>query len=270
MVNFRSDFAYEKATSAFSEDGLDGEEGEGFLSQKRRPLPSSASWRYKIIMSTLLTCSGLLNLSVLGFIAYRYSHRGPSNPIFPQSLYSPAQDAIRYKSVLFSSGFGDQKTKYMGNSAAADEAWFNLYPRTVVRIPKSSADQLVNKTLPIAGDEDHFPVLISVFHELHCLDSIRHLYYGHTDNMDKNPIINNAVLAPHHIDHCFDSLRQTIMCGADITPVPYEWVESMGKALGSLGVPHTCRDYDALTEWAMRPEHDIGDWDESIKPSTIP
>lgn len=129
----------------------------------------------------------------------------------------------------------------MGNSTAADEAWLNLYPRTVVKVPKYQADQLVNKTIPIAGDEEHFPVLISVFHELHCLDSIRHLYFGHKTGLDPDPKINSAVLAPHHIDHCFDSLRQTLMCGADITPVPYQWVPSMGKALGSLGVPHTCR-----------------------------
>jgi hypothetical protein len=29
-------------------------------------------------------------------------------------------------------------------------------------------------------------------------------------------------------------------------------------------------DYNALVEWAMRPEQNIGDWDESIKPSSIP
>jgi hypothetical protein len=154
---------------------------------------------------------------------------------------APPQDALRYKSQIFSSGFGNEVTEYMGNSTAADAAWFKLYPRTVVKIPKSQADKLVNKTIPIAGDEDHFPVLISVFHELHCLDSIRHLYFGHKSGIDPNPIINDAVLAPDHIDHCFDSLRQTLMCGADITPVPYEWVPSRGKALGSLSVPHTCR-----------------------------
>jgi hypothetical protein len=129
----------------------------------------------------------------------------------------------------------------MGNSTAADQAWYSLYPQTVVRIPKSEADRLVNKTIPLNGDEDHFPVLISVFHELHCLDSIRHLYFGHTEGFDQDPIINAAILAPDHIDHCFDSLRQTLMCGADISPVPYRWFESEGKALGALGVPHTCR-----------------------------
>ncbi|KAK5942580.1 hypothetical protein PMZ80_005145 [Knufia obscura] len=263
-----NDYSYEKAST--SEDSLSGDERESFLSQESRRATSSSSSRFNIVTCVLLVFSSILNILLVGFIAYRYSQRGPANPIFPQSLYSPPQEALRCKSQIFSSGFGDEVTEYMGNSTAADEAWLNLYPRTVVKVPKYQADQLVNKTIPIAGDEEHFPVLISVFHELHCLDSIRHLYFGHKTGLDPDPKINSAVLAPHHIDHCFDSLRQTLMCGADITPVPYQWVPSMGKALGSLGVPHTCRDYDALLEWAMRPEHDIGDWDESIKPSSIP
>jgi hypothetical protein len=142
---------------------------------------------------------------------------------------------------VFSSGFGDQKTKYMGDSYEADAEWMKLYPRTVVRIPKSQADQLVNKSIPIAGDEEHFPVLISAFHSMHCLDSIRHLYWGHDKNADIDPDVNERILKKHHIDHCFDSLRQSIMCAADVSPVPYNWVPSMGLALGSLGVPHTCR-----------------------------
>jgi hypothetical protein len=162
---------------------------------------------------------------------------------------APAQDIIRYEAKVFSSGFGDQKTKYMGDSYEADAEWMKLYPRTVVRIPKSQADQLVNKSIPIAGDEEHFPVLISAFHSMHCLDSIRHLYFGHDKNADADPEVNTRILKPHHIDHCFDSLRQSIMCAADISPVPYNWVPSMGLALGSLGVPHTCRSKSTCDVW---------------------
>ncbi|RAL00022.1 oxidase ustYa family protein [Aspergillus ibericus CBS 121593] len=263
-----NDCGYGKVST--SEDITTDDERGTFLGVQRHTLVSSLPRETQSIAIILVAFLGLLNLSLVIFIGHQYSQRGVSNPVFPQSIYLPIQEALRYKEVLFTSGFGDERTKYMGNSTAADQAWYELYPRTVVRIPKSSADQLVNKTLPIAGNEDYFPVLISVFHELHCLDSIRHLYYGHVEGFSEDPIINKAILAPGHIDHCFDSLRQTIMCNADISPVPYQWVESRGKAMGSLGVPHTCRDYDALLEWAMRPEHDIGDWDESIKPSTIP
>ncbi|GFN21418.1 hypothetical protein AtubIFM55763_010582 [Aspergillus tubingensis] len=263
-----SDCGYEKKVDW--EDSLLNDERDAFLVDELHNLLSSTPRIMVKLSIMLLALSGLLNILLLIFIGQQYSQRGASNPIFPHSIYSPIQEALRYKEVLFSSGFGNERTKYMGNSTAADKAWYELYPRTVLRIPKASADQLVNKTIPIAGSEDQFPVLISVFHELHCLDSIRHLYYGHVERFSEDPVINKAILAPGHIDHCFDSLRQTIMCNADISPIPYQWVESRGKALGSLGVLHTCRDYDALLEWAMQPEHDIGDWDETVKPSTIP
>ncbi|GJP93027.1 DUF3328 domain protein [Aspergillus niger] len=261
-----NDGGYEK-TSTW-EGSLLNDERDAFLGDEPHNLPFPP---HRVVVNfriILLVSSGLLNILLLIFIGQQYSQRGASNLIFPQSTYSPIQEALSYKEVLFTSGFGNEKTKYMGNSTAADEAWYELYPRTVVRIPKNSADRLVNKTIPIAGSEGYFPVLISVFHELHCLDSIRHLYYGHTEGFSEDPVINKAILAPGHIDHCFDSLRQTLMCNADISPIPYRWVESRGKAMGSLGVLHTY--YDALLEWAMRPEHDIGDWDETLKPSTIP
>ncbi|KJK79843.1 hypothetical protein H634G_04082 [Metarhizium anisopliae BRIP 53293] len=264
----RNHHSYEKASSS-DEDHLLCENGS-FLDQKTHRSRHDAPSKYGLIRTAVLICSVVLNVCLLGFLISMYSLRGPSNPIFPESLYSPLQEAIRYKTVLFTSGFGSQKTKYMGNSTAADDAWKALYPRTVVRIPKSSADQLVNQTIPLNGDEDHFPVLISVFHEMHCLDSIRHIYFGHTKGFDQNPVINEAILAPEHIDHCFDSLRQTLMCGGDVAPMPYKWVEERKKALGHLDVQHTCRDYEALLEWAARPEHDITGWDEKIKPTSIP
>lgn len=290
----RNHHSYEKASSS-DEDHLLCENGS-FLDQKTHRSRHDAPSKYGLIRTAVLICSVVLNVCLLGFLISMYSLRGPSNPIFPESLYctlvifsyfekwelsavvltthtnnlAPLQEAIRYKTVLFTSGFGSQKTKYMGNSTAADDAWKALYPRTVVRIPKSSADQLINQTIPLNGDEDHFPVLISVFHEMHCLDSIRHIYFGHTKGFDQNPVINEAILAPEHIDHCFDSLRQTLMCGGDVAPMPYKWVEERKKALGHLDVQHTCRDYEALLEWAGRPEHDITGWDEKIKPTSIP
>ena len=41
----------------------------------------------------------------------------------------------------------------------------------ISRIPKSSAAQLVNKTVPIPDDPDHYVVSLNVFHQLHCLVS---------------------------------------------------------------------------------------------------
>jgi hypothetical protein len=48
----------------------------------------------------------------------------------------------------------------------------------------------------------------------------------------------------HHSAHCFDYLRQSIMCGADTN------LEGLTKAGPGWGSKHQCADYDALLGWA--------------------
>jgi len=53
-----------------------------------------------------------------------------------------------------------------------------------------------------------------------------------------------------HIDHCIDSIRQSLMCSSDITPIPWAWVEEHQKLEPVATGMHTCRDFDAIREWA--------------------
>ena len=52
-----------------------------------------------------------------------------------------------------------------------------------------------------------------------------------------------------HIRHCFDLLRQSLMCCGDASLEPYD--SSLGGVTG-WGFPKLCRDYDELKEWAER------------------
>jgi len=50
-------------------------------------------------------------------------------------------------------------------------------------------------------------------------------------------------------DHCIETLRETIQCNMDMTPVPHIWSEGKGMFLAQTMLKHTCRDFDALVEW---------------------
>ena len=50
-----------------------------------------------------------------------------------------------------------------------------------------------------------------------------------------------------HLLHCFDYLRQGIMCAADST---LEAVDVDGTSTDGWGSVHECRNFDALFEWA--------------------
>lgn len=62
-----------------------------------------------------------------------------------------------------------------------------------------------------------------------------------------------AFLKPGHVRHCFDYLRQSIMCAADSN------IEPVDKKLGGVtgwGSVRVCRSFDTLVAWAS--EHSSG------------
>lgn len=52
-----------------------------------------------------------------------------------------------------------------------------------------------------------------------------------------------------HLTHCWDYLRQGIMCASDTS---LEWVPAPPNNIGSTGwgYQHTCKDFDAIYAWA--------------------
>lgn len=50
-------------------------------------------------------------------------------------------------------------------------------------------------------------------------------------------------------DHCFDWVRQAIMCAANITPVPYS-IDRQGYPQPQMFSQRTCRNWTLITEWA--------------------
>lgn len=57
---------------------------------------------------------------------------------------------------------------------------------------------------------------------------------------------------PHHLRHCFDYLRQSLMCAADtnLEPVDLE----LGGVTG-WKFQRTCRNFEAVKEWAEENRH---------------
>lgn len=62
----------------------------------------------------------------------------------------------------------------------------------------------------------------------------------------------------HHTAHCFDYLRQGIMCSADTS------LEGMTSAGPGWGSKHECKDYDAVLKWAN--DHGAMPWRNELMP----
>ncbi|KAF2197593.1 hypothetical protein GQ43DRAFT_199641 [Delitschia confertaspora ATCC 74209] len=143
------------------------------------------------------------------------------------------------------------------HSPDGDAAWDSLMPEgrgfVLVENPEKYG---YHGGVPTEKGVDRFSV--SVFHQLHCLGMIRASYYkrnsttqpiGHLEG-DVPPEILDEV-HNHHIAHCFDYLRQALMCSADTT---IEWakVQSTGERnqVDGWGIPHeTCKDWNSVLKW---------------------
>lgn len=56
------------------------------------------------------------------------------------------------------------------------------------------------------------------------------------------------------IDHCVDALRQSTMCEADITPIPFVHNYFGRGVFPSIVATHTCRDFGVISKWAKERE----------------
>lgn len=173
-------------------------------------------------------------------------------------LYSPVQDVVSYHPVKFNPGFAwDMPIYEQEPTDEVDQAWAELYQYTVSRVSKSEAMKMANRTYPMPHEEGYYLSGLDVFHQLHCLDMVR---------MSLHPERYPGVDHPHrklHVAHCLGHVRQALMCAADTTPISWQWNEQAQTVRRRDDVVHTCRNFEAIQEWAE--ERFVSISDEELK-----
>lgn len=93
--------------------------------------------------------------------------------------------------------------------------------------------------------------VLAAFHQMHCLhhismsmDSLAMQIRAGNSTVDEKALLHN--------DHCFDYLRNAVMCTADMTlEGQIEGPEWDGEAgTDGTGAVHVCRDWDEVVRWA--------------------
>lgn len=146
----------------------------------------------------------------------------------------------------------------------ADVAWGNdLTPPGdgFVLIPDPSAFSLPpGQPLDADADPDLVGEIydISVFHQLHCLNHVRTFLFTLKAGMDYNTTAETyeSLLKSQedHVYHCFDYIRQALMCNADLT-VEWPRTEEDGRriAVDGWGVSHQCKNW--VSSMYLAPVH---------------
>lgn len=140
-------------------------------------------------------------------------------------------------------------------------------------ITEEEAHLLPNKTAPEAPYEGSgYLVVLNVFHDLHCIDSIRRsLYYFLNEqwNSTYNPYtlydnpddalwtMGGDDMSIMHLDHCIDALRQSAQCNVDITPHVFQFNPKLGEIRARATVVHECRNFDKVRVHTRKPRGDL-------------
>ena len=157
-------------------------------------------------------------------------------------------------------------------SPEVDLAWDRISDVQAILIDSNEVENLGKDPLKTVraperwgfGSDAHWAE-IDVFHQIHCLNSIRQSlyrdYYTGKDN-ETNP------LAWGHVTHCIHNLVQYLMCTASTDVVTYNWVEGKPKPVPDFNINKKCRDFEGLLEWQN--EHKLMDprekWDDIEMP----
>ncbi|KAK4189737.1 hypothetical protein QBC35DRAFT_449981 [Podospora australis] len=207
-------------------------------------------WRRRFYL--LLASSLICILTISAGSEYRLRTTPTSEfscPIFPTNHgsveipYSPAP--VKYVNKYL---VGDPDTKkFMGEPRPElDEAWHELLDATLIRYTDDEL-ALANNATSVRHKDGGYVGGLGISHALHCIKRIKQYlhpeyYYSH-EKQDWKELYS-------HVDHCLESLRQELMCSADVNVYTLKWTRhSRFKPSVKVPQPHACVDWEALHGW---------------------
>ncbi|KAI1415269.1 hypothetical protein F5Y13DRAFT_196625 [Hypoxylon sp. FL1857] len=198
-------------------------------------------WRRRF---NILLVSSLCFISFLtgGFIYRLSTFSCPSPKPGVRVPYSPAP--VTYVNKWLT---GDPDTpKFMGQPRAEmDHAWHDLLSATSIRFSEEEL-LLAENASSIRHKDGGYVGGLGISHSLHCVKRIKQYmhpeYYYQGDQAWEELFL--------HADHCLESLRQVVLCSADVSPYTLEWTpHSRYKPAVRVPQAHACVNWEALHEW---------------------
>jgi hypothetical protein len=113
---------------------------------------------------------------------------------------------------------------------------------------------------PWPGEDDAYYAIPEVFHQAHCIDSLRQAawpeYYGNIRQSYSNDTIAEF---ERHLLHCQYVLLKAITCNADLSLVTFHKVKDREgpnpvystSLAGELPTARRCKNWDAIWEWKV-------------------
>ncbi|KAL7907515.1 hypothetical protein GGI35DRAFT_470713 [Trichoderma velutinum] len=132
---------------------------------------------------------------------------------------------------------------YDRDTNASREAWMSLFP------PAGDIPQIVQDM----STDGSGRFCVAAFYQLHCL----FLIYADFRRAVTGKLSHDEAQKLHdaHSLHCFDYLRESIICAADSALGPFRSPfdgGTKGNGVDGFGTVHQCRDFKQLYEWSEK------------------
>lgn len=173
--------------------------------------------------------------------------RSKSVPQKRNLLYSPANEALRWKLHEFNSGDGHEGPYSGYPRPELEEAWDGLLGKMNVRFSLEDLKAFNRDEDAVQlPDGSGYAGTLNIYHEIHCVKWMHtHMYQEHYyPNLDDAQREENRL----HSEHCLNHLRKSAMCHGDVGMVTYRWANISRKPQAA-ATAHQCIDWDSLAEW---------------------
>ncbi|KAF2010397.1 hypothetical protein BU24DRAFT_427525 [Aaosphaeria arxii CBS 175.79] len=110
---------------------------------------------------------------------------------------------------------------------------------------------------------------VSLFHQIHCLGLLRKQYWtllNHVASGDQEAALKESLKQQEntHTGHCFDYLRQALMCAGDMS---MEWPRdepdgSKRRHVDGWDIPHKCKSWDTIWQYMMTNAYNASKYDD--------
>ncbi|KAI1420871.1 hypothetical protein F5Y12DRAFT_719090 [Xylaria sp. FL1777] len=204
----------------------------------------------QILMITLI-------LLVVTLISMTLAFKPTDNQCARQlSIYSPAMEAVGYVEYDFDNAFNSQSIYRGPPTDEREAAWHALTAQHGFEVPENKMASL-NRTgegfrrVPEKIGTGYESIL-EVFHQLHCLNTIRQYTWVQAGKYNNVPSKFNTSPAGQrmHVDHCIETIRLALMCSGDLTPVLVrEAPQVAGGLKADFNAHHKCRDFEKIRKW---------------------
>lgn len=88
--------------------------------------------------------------------------------------------------------------------------------------------------------DDAYAGALDVFHQIHCLNTLRRIAYSKHYNISLIDITQpQPSLQEIHINHCVDILLQALQCSGNVNIMTYNWVETQEAPQPDMYITHS-------------------------------